>query len=66
MTNVAITINYPTKVYAMAIQPFNVENNAALWLIVSAITSSIVCANVLSGTLVGHKISSKDLMMKTE
>ena len=44
------TLDLVIKVHAMAIQPYNRENNAALKRIVSAIISSIVCAGVSSIT----------------
>ena len=45
-----MTLDLATKVHAMAIQPYNGENNIALQQIVSAIASSIIYAGVLSGT----------------
>ena len=44
------TLNLTTKVHAMAIQPYNGENNAALQQIVSAIAFSIINTRVLSST----------------
>ena len=48
-TQVRVSLDLATKVHAMAIQPYNGENNAALQWIVSAILSSIICAGVSSG-----------------
>ena len=50
ITKVTMTLDLATKVYTMAIQPCNGDNNAALQRIVSAIALSIVHAGVLSGT----------------